>query len=290
MVERESIQGAGVCCLQLRAQSALLKAGWGLQASCSGRCLLGLWRAVLLSARAGLAPVTAETCDKADHAEVLKPWVASWRLVVRLASTCKALHSALLGLEAGQLWEWACLISPQTWYHVMWLSIEDAAGVGRLQLRQARHAKSALLLAGPWPASQLETAAASLTSVETLLMHYPWSQDAAAVALSALPSQPRCLCFHGVDIFPACASLQALTQLSLHVWGFNDAGMRGLAGWLPRLQRFELGHTGQYSRGLDLRLLHILPAAELCVHLSIRGASVELWQQLATLRLHTLEL
>ena len=111
-------------------------------------------------------------------------------------------------------------------------------------------------------------------------------QAEAALMLAALPSLPRSLCYWGYDVLPLAPCLQVLTQLSLHVWNMDNAALRVLAGWLPRLKRFELGH--QNSR---CDLLSLLPAAELCVQLTVREGHIEpLLLQLASVKLHTLEL
>ena len=262
--------------------------------------LLGpdLWRRILACARP--CPITIRQMEAGLRgSSALLAWVEWWRLVATVSTASRALHSALLGSEASQLWEFVLL--PTT--ALNWglpLSWECKQGVQRLLSRQAHRARRAMVLATLFPQpTELAAAMASLSSVQELSL---WLQSsipkalhaACALAFKKLASRPRSLAFSADCMLPSAACLQGLQHLRLHLrCGLPvDDEMKALADWLPKLQRLEVA----LSVGTDLsglKLLRLLPADELLVQLTIAErwttASIAL-KRLTGVHLHSLEL
>ena len=260
--------------------------------------LLGpdLWRKILTCARP--CPITARQMEAGLRgSSALLAWIEWLRLVATVSTASRALHSALLGPKASQLWEFVLL--PTT--SLNWglpLSWECKQGVQRLLLRQAHRARRALVLVTLFQPTELAAAMASLSSVQELLL---WLQSdspqalhaACALAFKKLASRPRSLAFSAGCIVPSAACLQGLQRLRLHLHcALPVLELRALADWLPKLQRLELA----LSVGLNLsgqELLRLLRADELLVQLTFisRGSSVgAALEHLTGTRLHTLEL
>ena len=67
-----------------------------------------LWRRALCSARSRAVPMEPSYASWEDCSE----WNLWWRTLIRVGSTCRALRSALLGSDAGVLWQFVYLQSP----------------------------------------------------------------------------------------------------------------------------------------------------------------------------------
>ena len=261
-------------------------------------CLLPseLWQLVTRSVR---PPRVLEGPLTETKSRAWRNWVT---LVVCLGSTCTFLRAALLGPEAASVWDWAVLQQQRLWSQGSQpgdrhLTRRHRAEMQWWLLRQAGFARSVLVLPYTWPYERaIDDVMAWLPSVEDLTL----SGSHSAGAFAALGSQVRKLDLTGTLPEMQCTAPQELQWLRLDVQHLSEQQIRQLAGWLPRLQHFELHLSTPCSSSVcGLQHLSRLPAEEICVTLPIDWAADVVdedfslglrLRQLAQVQLHTLEI
>ena len=93
-------------------------------------------------------------------------WVRWWKILASVSTSCKALHSAVVGPAAEELWHGTFLTS---WHPG--LSTGQSRQLNRMLISQGRLARTAVVLGGGWDLDVLRTAAASLTGAHSLTLH-----------------------------------------------------------------------------------------------------------------------
>ena len=163
---------------------------------------LDMWRQVLLSSR-----------DDDPWALASQQWLDYCRLVVTLSSTCKALHSALLGPDAGELWDVMHFTAEYSQ-----LSRQQSHAFNRLLVRQAHHARAVTLIGGGWDFAELQSICASFTGpVHDLEVADMTSDEEASCIGAAIATQAWTnVTFHGAQ-----ATFLALPD-SLHSLVYSD--------------------------------------------------------------------
>ena len=222
-----------------------------------------------------------------------RAWAARCRLVARASSSCRVLREALLGPDAGELWQETWMTGPMrnpAYLH--------GPGLHEMLVRQAHLAqRAAVLITGFEDTVAAEAALASLTAAHRLELWGLRDERTADLMFAALPAQLRSLYYEGDFMARRPASLPLLQHLELRLVYLPEARLRCLAGWLPHLQSLRLVVRGYFSdsKVCPLRLLRLLPVDRLVLELWYRGAiATEALEyrlgQLAGVKLHTLDL
>ena len=263
-----------------------------------------LFRRILLVARGDLKPISLH--NKLTGHPSGKAWAQWWQLAARVSSTCKALHTALLGPDAGALWSrWTCLQGHGD-FPINGLRWEQMPGLYQMLLRQAHHARSALVVGDHWRTprlydtelkdAELQPVIASLVSLQELHLRSYRAGQADAWILPALPCSPHTLICCGLLPFQHCDRLHGLQRLSLKVNYLPETHLRHLASQLPHLQCMELVLVTWTEDPANMRSFHLLSLVQvdrLTLRLSFNKEPLQMvdrLKQLAHVQLFVLQL
>lgn len=226
-------------------------------------------------------------------------------------AVCQALHTALLGPDAGVLW-----------HHILYTA-EAPGALTRLTIRQAHHARLAYIYGGSWHVPTLTAATAALTGLQgTLHLSHMSDEGESGIIGCALSGRPLTrLVYSGkqpcalpptlkeVDIFVQCgigkppgtaltrqqrqhisqqvfdslAPLSLLQELSwaAPAWQLSSADVAHLCQWHPGLKQLKLTLTTSQRHELDA--LSTLPDS-LNISLVLQSGNTGLTASLLQLR------
>ena len=254
-----------------------------------------VWRAVLLIARRDQPTLTPDDlADRLLGLSTMRRWLVWWQLVSRVSSTCRALREALLGPEAGVLWSWTYWQSPARAVNSFGLTLQQRRGLHGLLLRQAHHARSALVEGDEWDTDigDLRQALSSLSTARELTLWWITHPLEVACCWNSLPPGLSALWLSDSLPLWVPALPQGLQHVSLHLSHWPALTVWQLARRLPHLARLEISLQLGYAPVSSLEQLSLLPTTWLCLRLVLVDTDrVCRWlRQLRGVQLHALEL